>query len=87
MNARTNKTTTGYTFDEQGLRITRSDSDMDNTLDHTGMCVRRNGEILLQANNQGVQARDVTVSNYLVVGEHTRFEDYGGDRTACYYIG
>ena len=81
------KTTTGYTFDEQGLRITRSDSDMDNTLDHTGMCVRRNGEILLQANNQGVQARDVTVSNYLVVGEHTRFEDYGGDRTACYYIG
>ena len=60
---------------------------MENLLDHTGMYVRRNGEVLLQANNQGVQTRDVTVRNYLIVGENARFEDYGSDRTACYYIG
>lgn len=80
-------TGTGYTFDDQGLLISRTDSDMENLLDHTGMYVRRNGEVLLQANNQGVQTRDVTVRNYLIVGENARFEDYGSDRTACYYIG
>ena len=80
-------TSTGYTFDDKGLLISRSDSDMENLLDHTGMYVRRSGEILLQANNQGVEARDVTVGNYLIVGDNARFEDYGGDRTACFYLG
>lgn len=81
------KTGIGYTFDDKGLQISRTDSDMANLLDHTGMYVRRNGETVLQANNQGVRARDVTVENYLIVGENARFEDYGGNRTACFYIG
>lgn len=80
-------TGTGYTFDDSGLRIRRTDSDMENLLDHTGMYVRRSGQVVLQANNQGVRARDVTVENYLIVGENARFEDYGGNRTACFYIG
>lgn len=80
-------TATGYTFDDKGLQISRTDSDMENLLDHTGMYVRRNGEVVLQANNQGVRGRDVTVENYLIVGENARFEDYGGNRTACFYIG
>ena len=81
------KTQTGYTFDDQGLHIAGSYSDMANLLNHKGMCVSRNGEILLQADNQGVLARDVNVGNYLIIGENARFEDYGGSRTACYYIG
>ena len=81
------KTSMGYTFDDRGLQIRRSDADMENLLDHTGMYVTRYGENLLQANNQGVKARDVTVENYLIVGDHTRFEDYAMGRTACYYIG
>lgn len=80
------QTSTGYTFDDQGLHISRSDSQMANTLDHTGMYVKRYGQVILQANHQGVEATDVTVRNYLVVGEHARLEDYGTDRTACYYI-
>jgi len=81
------KTTLGYTFDDKGLQISRSGSDMENLLDHTGMYVRRNGQTVLQANNQGVEARDVTVGNYLIIGENSRIEDYSGDRTACFYIG
>ena len=81
------KTQMGYTFDDKGLEIARSDSDMANLLDHTGMYVTRNGETLLQANNQGVLAKDVSVENYLIVGGNARFEDYDGSRTACYYIG
>ena len=81
------KTGVGYTFDDKGLQISRSDSDMENLLDHTGMYVRRSGQVVLQANNQGVQARDVSVGNYLIIGENARIEDYSGDRTACFYIG
>ncbi len=85
------KTETGYTFDKEGLKISKSGEEMENRLDNTGMYVRRSGQTILQANNQGVIARDVAVQNYLIVGDHARFEDYdnGTDqrRTACYWIG
>ena len=34
---------------------------------------------------EGVVAVDVTVKNYLEIG-HARFEEYGSDRTACFWI-
>lgn len=83
-------TKTGYTFDEEGLKITKQGQEMENLLDHTGMYVRRSGQVILQANNQGVAATDVTVRNFLVIGDHARLEDYadGADlnRTACFYL-
>lgn len=79
-----------YTFDDEGLRIASDGEEMSNMLDNTGMYVTRSGEIILQANNAGVIATDVTVRNYLIIGTHARFEDYkdGTDmkRTACFYI-
>ena len=78
-------TETGYTFNDEGLRIARSGTEMENRLDHSGMYVCRAGETILQANNRGVVAADVRVHNYLHVGSHARFEDLAG-RTACYYI-
>lgn len=84
-------TATGYHFGEEGLTIHKDGQEMESLLDHTGMYVRRSGEVILQANNQGVVARDVTAANYLVMGEHARFEDYSNgtdhNRTACFYIG
>ena len=83
------KTTRGYTFDDGGLHILRSDSDVVNTLDHTGMYVKCGTEVMLQANNRGVIATDATVRNYLCIG-HARFEDYSNgtdtQRTACYFV-
>lgn len=79
-------TGTGYTFKEDGLRIHKSGEEIENKLDHTGMYVTRSGETILQANNTGVIATDVTVRNYLIVGSHARFEDYEGNRTACFYL-
>lgn len=78
-------TSTGYSFSEEGLRISRSGLEMENLLDHTGMQVKRNNQVILQADNRGVKARDVQVENYLILGLHARFEDYG-DGTACFYI-
>lgn len=79
-----------YTFDDQGLNISKSGEEMANKLDNTGMYVTRSGETILQANNAGVVAVDVTVRNYLVIGKNARFEDYsdGVDtkRTACFFV-
>ena len=84
-------TSTGYTFDENGLNIHKDGEEMHNTLDNTGMYVRRDNEIVLEANNAGVNAINLTARHYLIVGDNARFEDYtnGTDskRTACFYIG
>ena len=81
------RTSRGYVFDDTGLHISHSDSDMENLLDHSGMCVRRGGQVLLSADNRGVEAVDVTVGNYLIIGDNSRLEDYGTGRTACFYRG
>ena len=84
-------TSTGYRFDSEGLYISKSGEEMENKLDNTGMYVRRSGQVILQANNRGVEATDVTVHNYLTVGGFSRLEDYNSgtdnQRTACFYIG
>ena len=83
-------TETGFTFDDRGLTISKSGTQMENLLDETGMFVKRSGEVILQADQEGVRATDVSVRNYLIVGEHARLEDYssGADskRTACFWI-
>lgn len=83
-------TESGYTFNSDGLHIKKSGEEMENTLDNTGMYVKRSDDIMLQANADGVIATDVSVRNYLIIGSHARFEDYsdGTDsaRTACFWI-
>lgn len=81
------RTESSYTFDDEGLKIARQGSQMENLLDNTGMHVRRSGEVILQATADGVTATDVRVRNYLCVGENARFEDYESGRTACFWTG
>ena len=78
---------TGYTFDKNGLNIHKSGEEMHNTLDNTGMYVRRNGTDVLVANNEGVNAINLTARQYLIIGNNARFENYQSNRTACFYIG
>ena len=52
-----------------------------------GMTVYRSGEAVLIANNEGVQAEDLHATTYLIIGNNSRFEDMGSDRTACFWIG
>jgi hypothetical protein len=78
-------TSTGYSFTEEGLYISKTGQEMESRVDHTGLYVSRGGRQVLQAGHRGVSAVDVTVGNYLVVGSHARFEDYEGG-TACFYI-
>ena len=84
-------TSTGYTFNADGLTISKSGQEMKNLLDNTGMYVTRSGDPILTANNEGVEAINLTARQYLTIGVNSRFEDYsnGTDtkRTACFYIG
>ena len=81
-------TSTGFVFDENGLTVEKDGSDLKNHIDPSGMQVIRGGQqVLLRADIEGVLAADVTVDNYLNMGNYARFENYPGGRTACYYIG
>lgn len=77
-------TETGFTFGKDGLKISKSGESVENLLDHTGMYVKRSGNTVLQANKDGVLAVDVTVKNFLIVGDHARFEDFGSG-TGCFW--
>ena len=80
-------TSTGYTFDQDGLHIQKSDEEMENLLDNTGMYVNRGSDNILTANNEGVDAINLKSRQFLIIGENSRFENYGSNRTACFYIG
>ena len=52
-----------------------------------GMAIKNNGEDVLTATPTGVDAKNVNVNTYLIIGKNSRFEDYGADRTGCFWIG
>lgn len=80
-------TSTGYTFDQDGLHIQKSGEEMENLLDNTGMYVNRGDDNILTANNEGVDAINLRSRQFLIIGDNSRFENYPGKRTACFYIG
>ena len=84
------ETTTGYTFDSDGLQISKSGEQMSNLLDNTGMYVKRSGIDILKANGDGVVATNLHANTYLIIGAgngQSRFEDYVGGRTGCFWVG
>ncbi len=81
------RTEKGYTFDDQGLTITDTDSEIVNKIDNTGMEVSRDNVKILEANNEGVNALNLTSRQFLIIGGNARLQDYEGDRTGVFYIG
>lgn len=79
-------TSTGFTFNQDGLIISKSGSQMETNIDEDGMTVYRNDEAVLVADNTGVQAENLHATTYLIVGNYSRFEDYES-RTGCFWIG
>lgn len=83
-------TSTGYTLDEEGLEISKSDSEMSTKITDDGMAVSKGGEKVLTANSEGVDAVNLHATTYLIIGDTSRFEDYtkdGKKRTGCFWIG
>ena len=85
-------TTNNYTFDDNGLTVAKEGAETKTTITEEGMTVSdSNDEPLLQAmvsgEVQGVRAKDLHATTYLIIGRNSRFEDFGDDRTGCFWIG
>lgn len=80
-------TSTGFTFNEAGLTISKSDSEISTNIDEDGMSIKKGTEEVLTVDNTGVNAINLTSRQYLIIGKNSRFEDYGSDRTGCFWIG
>lgn len=84
------KTSMGYTFDNEGMKVAKEGESINNLVDNTGMYVKDGDTIVLGANNTGVDTINLKVNQYLVVGKHTRFEDFvnenGEERTGCFWL-
>ena len=80
-------TSTGYTFDENGLTISKDGGEMSTRISDDGMTVYRDSDAVLVANNQGVNAENLHATTYLMIGGRSRFENYESNRTGCFWIG
>lgn len=79
------KTSTGFKFDEEGLTVSKSGQQMTTTISEDGMAVKRQGEEMLVADHIGVTATNLHARTYLIIGLHSHFQDYGTDRTGCFW--
>jgi hypothetical protein len=85
----------GFTFDDNGMMIDSSDSVTKTKVDTDGMTVYKkdadnNAAPVLIANNEGVEAIDLSANTYLIIGGRSRFENYttnNSNRTGCFWIG
>lgn len=84
------ETTTGFKFDENGLNINKSGSPTDTQITENGMTVNNTetGTTMLTANKDGVEARNLSASTYMIVGDRSRFQNLvEANRTGCFWIG
>lgn len=84
-------TTTGFTFNKDGLTVSKTGSEMTTNIDEDGMSVFRDNVEVLTADNTGVKAINLHAQTYLIIGTNSRLEDYtnmnGQSRTGCFWIG
>lgn len=87
-------TTTGFTFNAEGLTIHESGKDIENKLNNEGMQVLRvsgnESTPILTANTDGVDALNLHSRQFLIIGDNSRFENFNNgteaNRTACFHI-
>ena len=82
-------TKTGFTFDQTGLTIAKTNAKTKTNLNENGMIIYSStGSVdnpMLDVNSTGVTGENMTVRTYLTVGSHSRFEDYQSG-TGCFYL-
>ena len=81
-------TTTGFTFNDEGLTISKSNSEMSTQITEDGLTIYRGEEEMLIADNEGVYAANLNATTFFIMGDNSRFEDYQNrQRTGCFWIG
>lgn len=80
-------TSTGFKFDSDGLNISKTGSEIATTISEDGMKITKSNTEVLVADNEGVKAEDLHATTFLIIGDNSRFENFGNERTACFWIG
>ena len=83
-------TSTGFTFDSEGLTITKSDSAISTNINEDGLSVYKYNEEVLTADNTGVKAQNLHATTYLIIGNNTYFADFtegSTPRAGCFWTG
>lgn len=85
-------TETGFTFDREGMTVDSTDSTTKTQVTPDGMTVYKKNAAgeqseVLEATSEGVDATNLHAKTYLIIGGRSRFENYGTDRTGCFWIG
>lgn len=80
-------TKTGFTFDDVGLTVSKTGSEMTTQVTEDGMTISRSGTQVLVVNNQGVEATNLHAKTFLILAGKARLEPYGADRMGCFWIG
>lgn len=91
------KTSTNYTFDENGLSISKDGAKTKSILNEIGLRIEDNTgsskESLLFAGYDEetgetlVKSKNMTIEKYLVIGKYSRIEDYDNNGTGIFWIG
>lgn len=80
-------TETGFRFDNEGITVSSTESEFSTLTRPYGFYVKRGEENVMVADSEGVEAINLTVNNFLNIGNRFRLEPYGVDRVACFLIG
>lgn len=85
-------TETGFTFDREGMTVDSTDSPTKTQVTPDGMTVYTKDadggqSEVLEATSEGVDATNLHAKTYLIIGGRSRFENYGTNRTGCFWIG
>ena len=80
-------TKTGFTFDDEGLTVSKTGSEMTTQVTEDGMTISRSGTQVLVVDNQGVEATNLHAKTFLILAGKARLEPYGADRMGCFWIG
>lgn len=83
------KTSMGYEFSDSGLILEKTGAETTTKITENGITVNESsgGAVRLKADKNGVDAENLHATTYLIIGTNSRFENYGSDRTGCFWIG
>lgn len=79
----------GCYFGPQGMTVTKTGAETETTIDFSGMRVVQvdSDQVLLSAQGNEVKAYNLHATTYMIIGEKSRFEEYGENRVGCFWIG
>lgn len=84
-------TTTGFTFDHNGLTVAQTGAPTKTNVNVNGMIIYgSHGDELLTVKDKGVTAKNLTATNYIIIKDYSRFQAFqeanGRPRVGCFWM-